>query len=171
VYVANSNIGRGLFAARDLSPGEVALRFTGPVISLAEALAKGEEQANPLQVGPFEYIDLEPPGVFINHSCHPNAGIRDDVVLVALRSIAKGEEVRFDYSTSMWEDCWTLGCRCGEANCRGMVGDFPSLRARLQRRYLSLGVVQRFIVSRLRREAGPACRRMCEVRKPQPSQV
>jgi SET domain-containing protein len=148
VYVGSSDIGRGLFAARDLSPGEAALRFTGPVISLAEALVMGEQQANPLQVGPLEYIDLEPPGVFINHSCRPNAGIRDDVVLVALRPIAGGEEVRFDYSTSMWEEHWTMACRCGAANCRGVIGDFPDLPCEARRRYLSLGVVQRFIANR-----------------------
>jgi hypothetical protein len=75
------------------------------------------------------------------------------VVLAALRPIAEGEEARFDYSTSMWEELWSLDCRCGAARCRGVVGDFPCLSRKLREQYLSLGVVQRFIVSRLEREA------------------
>jgi hypothetical protein len=152
VYVADCDHGRGLFVSRDVAPGEVILRFTGPVIGLAEALAKGEDQANPLQVGPREYIDLEPPGVFINHSCDPNAGVRDDVVLVALRAIPAGKEVRFDYSTSMWEEKWTMVCQCGSPDCRGLVRDFPLLAGEVRARYLSLGVVQRFIITGLAQE-------------------
>jgi len=153
VYVADCDLGRGLFAGRDFAVGDEILRFSGPVISLCEAIAKGAEQANPLQVGPFEYIDLEPPGVFINHSCDPNAGIIADRVLVALRSISAGEEVRYNYSTTMWEGIWTMPCQCKSASCRGAVTDFPQLAADLRTRYLSLGVVQRFIVIRLGRQA------------------
>ena len=135
--------------ARPFASGQPILRFTGPRIGLAQAVAKGDTSGNPLQVGLAEYIDLEPPGVFINHSCDPNAGVADDAVVVALRPIAAGEEVRFDYSTSMWEGLWTMPCRCGAAGCRGVVTDFPLLAVELRTRYLSLGVVQRFIVSRL----------------------
>lgn len=104
IFIADCELGRGLFAARAFAAGETILRFTGPLINLAQSIAKGETEGNPLQVGPLDYIDLEPPGVFGNHSCEPNAGIRDDVVLVALRPLVAGEEIRFDYSTTMWED-------------------------------------------------------------------
>lgn len=152
VYIGPCEFGRGLFAAADLARGQPALTFDGPLISLAEALAKGETTGNPMQVGPFEYVDLLAPSVFGNHSCDPNAGVTADRVLVALRDIAFGEEVRYDYSTTMWEDIWTMRCGCGAARCRGVIEDFPLLPAEAQARYLRAGVVQPFIVERLRAE-------------------
>jgi uncharacterized protein len=149
IYVAQCDLGRGVFAGRDFAAWDEILRFSGPRISFAEALAKGEKQANPLQIDDEEYLDIEPPGVFVNHSCEPNAGIVEDRVLVALRPILRGEEIRFDYSTTMWEDMWTMECRCGSSRCRGVVRDFPDIPPEVQAEYLGLGVVQGFIVRRL----------------------
>jgi uncharacterized protein len=117
-------------------------------------------EGNPLQVGSAHYIDLEPPGVFVNHSCTPDVGIRDDVMLTALRPIAVGEQICFDYSTTMWEveACsaigdtpWAMPCLCGAVVCRGTACEFPALPAALREHYLALGIVQRFIVERLGR--------------------
>ena len=149
VYIAPCDLGHGLFAVADIRAGESILRFDGERISLADAIAKGDTMANPLQVGPFEYVDLVAPGVFGNHSCDPNAGVKADRTLVALRDIRFGEEVRYDYSTTMWEEMWTMPCRCGAPNCRGVVEDFPLLPDAVRERYLRLGVVQRFIRERL----------------------
>ena len=66
--------------------------------------------------------------------------------MIALRDIEAGEEIRFDYSTCMSERLWTMRCRCGEANCRGIVRDFHDLPAEIRRRYLAAGIVQRFIL-------------------------
>lgn len=150
VYVAPCDLGLGTFAAEPIRRGEPVLRFDGSIISLAGAIAKNEAEANPLQVGDERYVDLVSPGVFINHSCEPNAGIADDRTLIALRDLHFGEEVRFDYSTTMWEEMWTMPCHCGGAGCRGVVEDFVRLPAATRERYLRLGVVQRFIVERLR---------------------
>jgi hypothetical protein len=154
VFISQCDLGRGLFAGQDFAAGEVILKFTGPTISLADALAKEDEQSNALQIGDRLYIDLESPGVFGNHSCDPNAGIMEDRVLVALRLISRGEEIRYDYSTTMWEEMWTMPCQCGSSRCRSVVRDFPELPAEVRAEYLRLRVVQRFIVRRLR---GGAC--------------
>lgn len=150
VYVAQCALGRGLFAGQDFAPGDEIIRFSGPLITLAEALAKGDEQGNPLQVGDELYLDIEPPGMLANHSCEPNAGIIKDRVLIALRPILAGEEVRYDYSTTMWEGIWTMRCSCGASQCRGVIGDFPELPAELRAKYLRQRVVQGFILHRLR---------------------
>ena len=76
-----------------------------------------------------------------------NAGIVNDTTLIAIRLIARGEEIRFDYSTTMSQDTWTLECRCRAASCRGIVQNFEELPQWLQRRYLTLGIVQNFIRS------------------------
>jgi hypothetical protein len=149
--VGRSAFGRGLFARQPFQPGQPILVFTGPVLNHAEVLALGEDQAYALQIGPDEYMDTMAPGRYTNHSCDPNAGIMNDRVLIALRPIVPGEEIRFDYSTTMSEDHWTMECRCGEPFCRRVILDFHHLPPIAQNRYLQLGVVQRFIVDEVRR--------------------
>ena len=85
-----------------------------------------------------------------NHWCAPNAGIRQDRELVALRDIAPREEIRYGYSTTMDEKSFTMRCRCGAPGCRQVVRDFSELPEGLQQYYLSRGLVMSFIVMRLR---------------------
>ena len=153
VTVGLSAIGRGVFAAQHFQPGQRILAFDGPVLATPEMLALGPDRAYALQVAFGEFLDLMPPGRYLNHSCDPNAGIMDDRVLVALRTIVPGEEIRFDYSTAMREDHWIMECRCGEYLCRRVVLDFHHLPPITQNRYLQLGIVQRFIVAEVRRRS------------------
>jgi hypothetical protein len=148
------SLGRGLFAERAYLPDELILVLRGPRFGRDDPIHTTEEGPNLLQTGRRSYILLGDPGVFANHSCDPNAGIRDNRRLVAIRPIAKGDEIRFDYSTTMDEDFWTMDCRCGSADCRGKVEDFHRLPPEVRRRYLELGVVQGFI-ARTYRGAGP----------------
>jgi hypothetical protein len=52
----------------------------------------------------------------------------------------------------MSEDNWTMECRCGAPNCRGIIRDFGELPVDLQRRYLDMRIVQSFIVDAARSE-------------------
>jgi len=146
VYMGGCDLGSGLFAGRDFRQGEMLFRFGGAIICNAESIAQGDGANNHLQIGPTTYLAVEPPGVFTNHSCDPNVGIRYDVQVYALRDIRLGEEVRFDYSTTTSERRWTMHCRCGSPSCRGIIGDFHDLPEKLQQHYLALGIVQAFIV-------------------------
>lgn len=156
VYVADCPVGKGVFAALPISKGEEIFKFTGKVISLEEVLAKGEHQSNPIQIDTQSYLDVVSPGVFINHSCDPNAGVVDDIILIALRDIQQDEEIRFDYSTSMSENLWTMECKCRNSNCRGIINDFHYLPPDLQANYLELGIVQEFIVGQCLEQIEPA---------------
>ena len=144
--VADSPLGRGLFAEEPIAAGRQILEFTGPLLTLLEVRAKGPLAANALQIGIDRYRYLDEPGRFVNHSCAPNAGVKDDTRLVALRDIAGGEEIRFDYSTTV-SDGWTMPCRCGAPECRGLVVAYQLLPAALRERYAFLGLVQRFILT------------------------
>jgi hypothetical protein len=142
-----------VFATRSLQPGQPILALTGPILSHAGVEALGGNRAYALQVGPDEYLDTMPPGRYANHSCDPNSGLLDDRLLIALRTIVIGEEVRFDYSTTMSQDHWAMECRCGAPFCRRVVLDFHHLPPIAQNRYLQLGIVQRFIVDQVRRRS------------------
>ena len=142
-YLSQRN--KGLFASQTIYQGEEILQCTGKEISLQEAIAKGEFESDTLQVGEKKYIDFEEPGVLVNHSCNPNAGITKNLILIAIRDISTGEEITFDYSTTMDEDYWTMKCSCGEKTCRKRVKDFKYLPKELQKKYLQLGIVKAFI--------------------------
>src|ERR1019366_4484421 len=156
LYVAQCDLGRGIFVKRVIRRGEIILVFGGALIDFAETKRRGPRECMAIQVGPGQYIDTQPPGGFVNHSCAPNAGIRNDRDLAALRDIRVGEEIRYDYSTTMDEGSFTMGCRCGVPGCRQAVGDFSELPAGIQEYYLSQGLVMNFIVERLRGARG-AC--------------
>jgi uncharacterized protein len=145
VYVADGNLGKGLFAAKKIKKGRVICVFQGEIIDFHAAVAKGEKQCYPLQIDANRYVDLVDPGCFANHSCEPNAAVRNDFELVALFDIPEHAEIRYDYSTTMDEDFFTMPCRCGSPICRGVVTDFKFLPSELQRQYLKHGLVMSFI--------------------------
>lgn len=153
VYIGRSPIaGRGVFAARRLRAGELILSFAagGPaVVPCAATHVAPQGGGHYLQVGEDRYILPRPPALYVNHSCDPNAGVRDCTELVALTAIESGAEVTFDYSTSMAEDGWEMDCTCRAAACRGRVRDFKHLPPERRAFYMERGVVGAFCVEGL----------------------
>lgn len=131
VYVAPCDLGRGLFAARDFAVGKLNVGLTMQEVTLAEIL-RNKDTGDPLQIDDDMYLDLEAPGVFPNHSCEPNAGVKSDRNLTAIKPIQRDEEIRWDYSTSRWEGIWTMECSCGSASCRKIIQEFYQLSEAVQ---------------------------------------
>lgn len=75
------------------------------------------------------------PGEYFNHSCNPNAGFKGQICLVALRAIAAGEAVCFDYAMVLSKPDNRFECRCGTPRCRGAVTGEDWKDPELQRRY------------------------------------
>ena len=140
--------GLGVHASRRVSRGASLFQFHGKRISFVEAVAKGEHESYALQIDQNLYVDLDPLGCLVNHSCQPNTGLRSDGWLFALRDIAMGEELRYDYSTTMDEDYWTMPCECGAVRCRRVIRDFVTLPVDVRSKYMQLGAVQAHIVGR-----------------------
>ena len=97
-------------------------------------------------LGYFSYILPDPLSLAINHSCDPNCGIRGERELCALRPIASGEEITFDYSTTVkgtvpWQMAYP--CKCGAPNCRGIVGNVATIPEATFQRYVALDAVPR----------------------------
>lgn len=156
IFVAACDVGLGVFAARELAPGQTILVFRGPRVEHDDPIHHTPLGANLLQTGARTYIMPEPPGVLVNHSCDPNAGLIGNRRLIALRPIAAGQEIRYDYSTTMADGLWSLACLCGAPHCRRTVRDFRELPPEVRDRYLGLGVVQGFIARRVRRHPAAA---------------
>jgi hypothetical protein len=127
--------GRGVFTLESIAKDSRIMAFQGRVLRTAELT----DDLLAMQVGPDKWLcsDGSLLDDCVNHSCEPNGGfLHGDPVLYALRDIAAGEEIGWDYSTSIAEPGWTLECRCGSALCRGVVrawGDLlPEERERLR---------------------------------------
>lgn len=148
IRISESTLGKGVFARVPIEAKETIFYLTGKVLDFNEAVALPHE-AYVIQVGIDRYIDPYSPAKFLNHSCQPNSGFVDEIRLIATRRILPGEEIRFDYSTTMLERHWELDCRCGAPQCRSRIRDFDLLPLALQTYYLKLGIVQNFIVEEI----------------------
>ncbi len=153
IYISDTDVGKGIFAKNLIKKNEVVLKFSGSTISSGQINDKQGKyrEGRSVQIDANKYIGTERPGVFTNHSCNPNAGVKNDIILIAIRNIKRDEEIRFDYSTTMDEDQWTLKCKCGQKNCRKIIKDFKYLPKNTQKKYLKLDIVQKFIARKYRR--------------------
>jgi SET domain-containing protein len=146
--------GRGVFAGEPIENGTLIAPFTGPFLRYAETSV----DTYALQIGPDLYIGEsgEVDDLF-NHSCEPNAAIMisgTTVELRAIRAIAVGEEIAFDYSTTMDEGDFTMVCRCGLPSCRGVIGDGRDLPPAVWERYRALGILPDYVIESRRKKAG-----------------
>ena len=51
IYLAECNVGLGVFAKQDMPPGQMILTFGGPLIDFAETKRRGSWECMPLQIG------------------------------------------------------------------------------------------------------------------------
>jgi hypothetical protein len=72
--------------------------------------------------------------MFLNHSCEPNVGVQGQIVFVALRDVAAGEELTIDYGT-IGHAAEPMACRCGAAACRRTITGDDWRRPDLRRKY------------------------------------
>jgi hypothetical protein len=150
--LVDSEYGKSVLASGLFSRGQIVLKFSGDVIHKSN-LPKIEriEDDRYLQIDRELYLgpsgDLDD---YINHSCNPNCGlifVDGKVFLTAIKKISLGEEITFDYSTTMSEDDWEMSCLCGSPQCRGRIRDFKHLPKLLQDYYVFLGVVPSYLLS------------------------
>jgi len=152
VVVRRSRIqGRGVYAGRDLAEGERIIEYTGKRISGAEADKLCDDEAMSrhhtflFAVDDDVVIDATKGGNearYINHSCDPNCEsviVRGRVYIDAIRAIAAGEELVYDY-WYVTDDDYTLAdlrriypCRCLAASCRGTLARPPRKRRKAAR--------------------------------------
>ncbi|HYC28063.1 MAG TPA: SET domain-containing protein-lysine N-methyltransferase [Chitinophagaceae bacterium] len=150
ISIQQSKFGKGLFASIDIPKNTIVARVTGSPMNFAGTLELGEKESHTLQIGPDQYILCDPPFLYSNHSCNPNCGLTPNLGLKTLKNIRQGQELLWDYSTSMLERHWTMPCNCGSANCRHIIRDFDLLPEKLQARYIRLDIVQPFILEKMK---------------------
>ena len=131
--------GKGVFALKDFQKDELILYITGEVaeINNPHSLSKYDlDHCFPFdrEGKLYKYVLPNDPWQYLNHSCNPNAGIKNNRDLVAMKPIKKGEEICFDYSMNNIDD-WTMKCHCGSKNCRKIISTFASLDEETKKKY------------------------------------
>ncbi|HEX9004270.1 MAG TPA: SET domain-containing protein-lysine N-methyltransferase [Blastocatellia bacterium] len=133
--------GRGLFAVTPIAKAEIICVKGGYIFNrqtldaLPDWYRAAEIQiAEDLFIGPLHEQEREGSMIFSNHSCEPNIGVQGQIVFVALRDIAAGEELTHDWATTD-DDAYQLECRCGAASCRKTITGQDWRRTDLQAKY------------------------------------
>ncbi|GAB7541479.1 SET domain-containing protein [Cupriavidus sp. CuC1] len=139
VEVRRSGVhGKGVYANAPIAEGERIIEYKGEHISWKEALKRHPH--DPADPNHTFYFSLEDGNVidakfggnrarWINHACAPNCEAREKkgrVFIHALRDIAGGEELFYDYGLVI-DARYTkklkkeFECRCGNPKCRGTM--------------------------------------------------
>jgi SET domain-containing protein len=134
--------GMGVYAVKNFKKGSVILVIDDThVVTDHSKLTKYQLDYKTDLLAGGKVILMQPPEVYINHSCNPNtfvktvSGVRN---VIAIKEIKRGEEITYDYSINGSND-GTFECHCGSKNCRGVYqGNFFKLPKKLQIKYLPL---------------------------------
>ena len=127
--------GRGVFAVADIRAGEVIAAFDGPVYDDSFDAWTADLLGHTIQFDTAKWRDSLGIARLINHSCDPNCGIKRRFEVVAMRDIAKGEQITWDYEMTERSWWWRMKCRCGSPECRKVIGSYSRMPARVRRRY------------------------------------
>ncbi len=148
--IGETRLGKAVFAARPFAMGQRIARFSGRRIP-ARKLKKRLEGAGDrfMQIAPNEYMG--PSGRIddlFNHSCSPNTGLCFEnaaIFLTVIEPIAPGDEITWDYSTTVADLDWKFTCDCRSVICRGAIAAFATLSPERQNWYLERDIVAPYL--------------------------
>ena len=115
----------GVFTNAPVRKGTRLIEYTGKFLTPDEAdrLYEGAPRTYLYGLGDGKkIIDGEGIAAYLNHSCDPNCEIdeiKNRAYIFALRDIAAGEELLWDYN--LYDDDDPAPCHCGSAKCRGTM--------------------------------------------------
>ena len=127
----------GVFATRDFATGATVLLGVP-----GRPAPANRSHAN--QASLTEFVLEDGLGPKVNHSCDPDCGVRANLAaegfdFVALRPIAAGDEITFDYAMRNYViEHFPARCLCGAGICRGTVTGWKDLPAERKAAYGAL---------------------------------
>lgn len=131
----------GCYTTTPIRRGARVVEYTGPRIRKAAADKLYEDSPITYLFGVGSrstVIDGHGAAMFLNHSCDPNCEtdeIEDRVWILAIRDIAAGEELVYDYNLYDGDES-EARCNCGASTCRSTMYSPEEIarRERKQRR-------------------------------------
>jgi len=145
VRIGRSSAGLGLFAVKTIAKQAYIATYQGKRIPTKEAHRREREGKAKymFEINARWTIDGSSRrnlGRYINHGCRPNCEPvlrKGKIVLIALRDIAPGEEIAYDYGKDYFDlFIAPLGCRCAACAMKAakIYGKAPRRSTRTKRR-------------------------------------
>ena len=119
--VGRSRTGLGLFATKPIKKGAKIVRYFGPLLDCNKKKDDAIENKYLFELNDRWTIDgsvRKNVARYINHACRPNAESdvmprKKKVVIRAIKNIAPGEEINYDYGTDYFKQYLKpIGCKC-----------------------------------------------------------
>lgn len=119
--IGRSRTGLGLFATKPIKKGTKIIRYVGRLLDCTKEKDDAVENKYLFQITSRWTIDgsmRSNIARYINHSCKPNAEsdvrkIKRRVDIRAIKDIAPGEEINYDYGTEYFKEYLKpIGCKC-----------------------------------------------------------
>jgi uncharacterized protein len=134
--------GRGLFAIADIAKNEIVAVKGGHIVDRKTLRERITPRLGPVEIqidddlfiAPVTEEERELSMLYLNHSCDPNVGVRDEIAFVAMREIRAGEELTHDWGMTD-DDDYSLECNCGAPDCRKTLTGKDWQRPDLHKRY------------------------------------
>jgi hypothetical protein len=149
--------GMGAYVLEPIEAGETVAAFGGWLADEGQLRSLPAERiSRTMQVDEHLYLvsgETGDPGDYVNHSCTPNCGLAGNMLVVAIRDIAIGEELCFDYAMSDGGDYDEFDCLCGSVECRGVVTGRDWQLPELQLRYA--GWFSPYLARKIARQSQP----------------
>ena len=159
-YRTSQNFGGGLFATSTIEPGRIVASFDGKYWDWNDSVTDLPNDApdytrdHTIQYAPGKSRDsADGLGRYANHSCDPNCGIKNYFDLVAMKPIAVGEQITWDYAMTENND-WFMLCRCGAPRCRKLITGYRNLPPEFREAYK--GFVSQWLIDADISYEGPA---------------
>jgi hypothetical protein len=134
--IAETHVGRGVFALRRIASGTVLGEIHGTILD-----DHPEDSSYVMELPGGRLLDPAEPFRCVNHGCDPNCELfyweaepgeteEERLWMQTIRTIEAGEELLIDYS---WPADAAIPCRCGAQGCRGWIVD-PAERHLIEER-------------------------------------
>ncbi|EAU30908.1 conserved hypothetical protein [Aspergillus terreus NIH2624] len=144
--IKTADRGYGVRSNRTFDPNQIIVEYTGEIITQSECekrmrtIYKNNECYYLMYFDQNMIIDATRGSIarFVNHSCEPNcrmekwtvAGKPRMALFAGDRGVMTGEELTYDYNFDPYSQKNVQQCRCGSANCRGVLGPRPKEKER-----------------------------------------
>ena len=128
----------GCYTTRPIRKGVRICEYDGPRMTKAEADLRYEGRCVTYLFGCGGDVVIDGFGtpMFFNHSCEPNCETEqneeDRIFIVAVRDIAPGEELTYEYNLYDSDD-EHQNCYCGTPKCRGTMFSDKELKRRARK--------------------------------------
>ena len=116
----------GVYTTTAVKKGDRVVEYSGPFVSKEEAdhLYEDRDETYLFALDDGRVVDGNGVAAFVNHCCDPNCETDEfdhRIWIVAMRDIAAGEEITYDYCLYDGEEGDPAPCHCGALTCRGTM--------------------------------------------------